>query len=91
MKLTSEDLLAEARFAAYLDTLSPKKRIQYLHAVADRLGDPNVIPFAPVDEMRVIMEARHTWERIAPSLFTYALTGKTLAEHARADYAGASA
>jgi hypothetical protein len=41
-----------------------------------------VIPFAPVDEVRVIMEARSTWQRIAPSLFTYALTGKTASEYA---------
>jgi hypothetical protein len=90
MTLSADDLLAEARFRAYLDTLSQKKRIRYLQAVADQLGDPTVVPFAPVDEVRVIMEARATWERIAPSLFMYALTGKASADRGADDAAGAS-
>jgi hypothetical protein len=78
--VTVSDHLSEVRIQGILDTLSLKKRIRYLQSVAAEIGDPQVIPFGPVDKVRGIMAARNTWARLAPSLFIYAMTCKTAPE-----------
>ena len=68
MNLTAHDLIEIARFKAYLDTLSPKKRLKYLRSVTEKLGDPGVVPCAELRTVQVIEEARATWSRLLPSL-----------------------
>ncbi len=70
--LTAHDLIEEARFKAYLDTLKPKARLRYLKAVSDIIGDPAVVPLLPVQRVKVIQEAREMWARIVPNLISAA-------------------
>ena len=52
----------------HMAILSPKKRLKFLQAVTEALGDPGVIKFDSVASARTTAQAQALWAAIVPAL-----------------------
>ncbi len=62
------DLIWLACLRAALAGMKPKRRLRYLQAVSDIIGDPDIVPCAHRDAVREIVGARETWAKLLPKI-----------------------